>query len=163
MEKTEKRRGRPREKDYSKLNFEYERQLKQGVYLVYNDRVGERYVGKTEESFSERFSKREDEYRSFKEGTREKCHHSSILLFEHEDSIMEWLFIPYELMSEKELEYMEDLLMKHFEYHNEITNIKKPEGYMPFEMELMQKGEWNIPLFMKYGVMEKQPEVLIYE
>lgn len=149
-----KQLGRPRKKDYSKLSFDYCLQLKQGVYLIYNDTLGVRYVGMTEESFSERFSKRENEYQRFMRGDEDKCAISSKILFEHEDSRMEWLFIPFEKMTERELGYIEDLCMQHFEYHGEIINIEKSKDIILFDESIMGKGEWNIPLFVKYNVME---------
>ncbi len=120
-------RGRKRKKDYSKLAFDYKDQLKQGVYLIYNDTTDERYVGKTKTRFSDRFSKRENEYQRFLKGVKLTCPPASKLLFGHDDSKMEWLFIPFEEMDDKSIRYIEDLCIKHFEYNSSIINEIKPK------------------------------------
>lgn len=153
QDKELKRVGRPREKDYSKLAFEYEDQLKQGVYLIYNDSLDERYVGKTEVSFAERYSVREAKHRAYLRGNKKEYNRSSEVLFDYEDSRMEWLFIPFEKITGEEILYIEKLLIKHVEYHGKILNKEKPKKNIPFN-EILNKGFLNIPLLIKYNVME---------
>ena len=141
-------KGRPRVKDYSKLRVERELQYRRGVYLIVNDRLNYKYVGKSDESLAIRYSKRMDEYMR----SPKTCSEPSRVLFGESDSYMTWVYVHDENNYPMTVRFIEDRMIQLFNYDYDIANkrINKREIRPVIEYGLM-----NVDKLVELGIMKQ--------
>lgn len=147
-------KGRPRVKDYSKLRVERELQYRRGVYLIVNDRLNYKYVGKSDESLAIRYSKRMDEYMRDSKTckTCKTCSEPSRVLFGESDSYMTWVYVHDENNYPITVKFIEDRMIQLFDYDYDIANkrISKREIRPVIEYGLM-----NVDKLVELGIMKQ--------